>query len=469
MLFQNESSRESNFKAPPPEAILGAAPPLGDDANPLFSVGDVAELLPPPSPYQTSDFYPPEFISSLENSIKSTIAEHASGALLLIQISNLSMIINAYDHDTSEIVVHDLTKSIRLLLSENDTIQRLQRDQLGIILSNSYPEDTAITAGRIHNLLQNFGRDDFATASLYIMGVIGSVSFPSETADAHDALDKAYVAIGSQQSSSQRTYQSTRHEADLCRQQMGLANFMFRAVKEKRLRMAYQPIIDSRTGEIAHYESLLRIVSPTGKISSAGALIPIAEKMGMIDIIDQKVMESVVEEVRRSPNVHLAFNVSNMTTENHVWLDAFTRLIKETPEIAPRLTVEITETAAQRDLNNAAYFVASLQALGCQVALDDFGSGYTSFRQLKALSVDMVKIDGVFVKDLATNSDNQFFVKILTDFAQGFGLKTVAEFVENGETAKILMEMGVDYLQGYYLGKPENHRSWLNNGEYQKE
>jgi EAL domain-containing protein (putative c-di-GMP-specific phosphodiesterase class I) len=107
-----------------------------------------------------------------------------------------------------------------------------------------------------------------------------------------------------------------------------------------------------------------------------------------------------------------------------------------------------------------------LQAMGCLVALDDFGSGYTSFRQLKAISVDMVKIDGAFVKDIAQSADNQFFVKTLMQFAQGFGLQTVAEFVENGEIAKILMEMGVDYLQGYYLGKPENHRRWLNEGEY---
>jgi EAL domain-containing protein (putative c-di-GMP-specific phosphodiesterase class I) len=290
-----------------------------------------------------------------------------------------------------------------------------------------------------------------------------------ETADANDALDKAYVTVNSMQSTPQRTYESTRHEADQCRQQMGLANYFFKAMKEKRLRMAYQPVIDSITGNTVHYEALLRIVNSAGKISSAGALIPVAERMGLIDVIDTLVMGLIVDELRGSPDVTLAFNVSNMTTENGVWLDNFRQKLKETPEIAPRIIVEITETAAQRDLRSAAFFVASLQELGCQVALDDFGSGYTSFRQLKALSVDMVKIDGVFVKDLAQSADNQFFVKTLMDFAQGFGLKTVAEFVETGEVAKTLMGMGVDYLQGYYFGKPENHRSWLHDGEYRKE
>ena len=134
----------------------------------------------------------------------------------------------------------------------------------------------------------------------------------------------------------------------------------------------------------------------------------------------------------------------------------------------PRLIVEITETATQLDMRRTAYFVATIQSLGGLVALDDFGSGYTSFRQLKSLSVDMVKIDGAFVRDLVDNADNRFFVKTLLDFTNGFGLKAVAEFVETGEIAKMLMELGVEYMQGYYFGKPENVRGWIDDGEFAK-
>ena len=419
--------------------------------------------------YPGSDFYPREFVETLEQAINSAINEHRAGSLMLISISNLSMIVNAYGHDTSEIVMHDLIKMITAILSPGDRAQRIQRDQLGIVLPNAYPEDVAILAQRIYTIIQNFGRDSFASVALHIIGTIGSACFPQETSDAHDALDKAYVAVNSLQSNSYSTYDMTRPEADQCRQQMGLANYLFKAYKEKRLRLSYQPIIERKTGQTSHYEALLRLVNQNGKISSAGALIPVAEKMGMIDIIDTMVMEMVINELRNASDVRLAFNVSNMTTENSVWLDRLSQLIKETPEIASRLIVEITETAIHRDLRRAGFFVASLQALGCQVALDDFGSGYTSFRQLKALSVDMVKIDGIFIKDLAESSDNRFFVKTLLDFAQGFGLQTVAEFVENGEITKILMEMGVDFLQGYYFGKPANHRVWLNEGEYSSE
>lgn len=419
--------------------------------------------------YPGCNFYPADFIEALENATHNAIAEHSSGALLLVSVSNLSMIINAYGHDTSEIVMHDLMKMIEAILPSGTLVQRLQRDQVGIVLTGSYPEDTVTTAGRIHNIIQNFGRDNFATASLHLIGAIGSVNFPIEATGAHDALDKAYVAINSMQTAPHRTFELTRREADMCRQQMGLANYLLKAFKEQRLRLAFQPVIASKTGKTAHYEALFRIISQTGKISSGGALIPIAEKMGLIDLIDTMVMKMTIAELRHADNVTIAFNVSNMTTENPVWLDQLSQLLKETPEIASRLIVEITETAVLRDLRRTAFFVASLQSMGCQVALDDFGSGYTSFRQLKALSVDMVKIDGVFVKDLAHSADNRFFVKTLLDFAAGFGLTTVAEFVETGEIAKVLMEMGVDYLQGYYFGKPENHRTWLDEGEYKSE
>ena len=430
---------------------------------------DIPKAAGTPSEFPGSTFYPPEFIDMLDQAIHTAIDDHTAGALLLVSINNLPMIINSYGHDTSEIVMHDLMQMIKAVLNENDIIYRLQRDQVAIILNNRYPEDTTILAQRIHNIFQNFGRDSFSTTSLYIIGTTGSVNFPLETSSAQDALDKAYIAINGFQGTHHKTYETTKHEVEQCRQQMGLANYLFRAYQEKRLRLAYQPVIVSKTGEVCHYEALLRLSNSAGKISSAGALIPVAERMGLIDLIDRMVLEMVFAELQRSPQVTLAMNVSNLTTEDLVWLDYATQLLKDAPDVASRLIIEITETAAQRDLRRTAFFVATLQSLGCQVALDDFGSGYTSFRQLQALSVDMVKIDGAFIKDLAHNADNRLFVKTLLSFTEGFHLQTVAEFVETGEVAKILMDMGVDAMQGYYFAKPQNHRSWLNEGEYSKD
>lgn len=395
--------------------------------------------------------------------------KNTSGAVLLVHFSNLAMIINAYGHDMSEQVVRDIMGRIEFVITAKDKVIRCQRDQLILCLANAYPEDSEQMARRITNIVQNYGRETYLSSALHVMANISSVHFLSETKDPKDALDKAYTALHSSQESIYRPYAIAKLQADQCRQQMGLASYLFTAYQENRLRMAWQPVVSTTKGHTAHYEALLRIKGTNGKISSAGALIPVAEKMGLIDTIDEMVMELVIKELRNDPNVSLAFNVSNNTTENHIWLDRLHALLDETPEIASRLVVEITETAAQRDLRRVAYFVASLQSMGCSVALDDFGSGYTSFRQLKALSVDYVKIDGVFIRDIATNADSRFFVKTMLDFIKGFGLKSVAEFVENGEVAKILMDLGVDYLQGYYLGKPANTRPWLNEGEYKAE
>ncbi len=413
--------------------------------------------------------YPSEFIHKLQSTINIRQKDNGSGALLLVSIDNLAMIINGYGHEFSERTVSGLIALMSNILSKDDSIARLQRDQFGIILARSHPGDTESTAARLANIVQNYGREHYATSSLHVIGAVGAVHFPQETQSASDALDKAYVALNSPQESFLRVYSDMHQEADACRQQMGLASYLYSAMHENRLRLAWQPIVESKTGRIAHYEGLLRLIGLNGKVTSAGALIPVAEKMGLIEPIDTMVLDMIAKELRTYPNVSLAFNVSNLTTENPIWLERLQTIIQETPDIAPRMIVEITETAMHANLRRAAYFVAAIQSLGAQVALDDFGSGYTSFRQIKALSVDMVKIDGVFIKDLAYNADNRFFVKTLLEFTHGFGLPSVAEFVETGDTAKLLMEYGMEYMQGYYFGKPENTRRWVNTGEYSKD
>jgi EAL domain-containing protein (putative c-di-GMP-specific phosphodiesterase class I) len=129
--------------------------------------------------------------------------------------------------------------------------------------------------------------------------------------------------------------------------------------------------------------------------------------------------------------------------------------------MAERLTVEITETVALEDIDETARFVRSLRDLGCRVALDDFGAGYTSFRNLKALAVDCVKIDGSYVRGLEDNVDNQLFVRTLLGLAEGLGLVTVAECVETAPEAALLTRRGVRFLQGWHFGKPEIDRPWL--------
>jgi diguanylate cyclase (GGDEF)-like protein len=406
--------------------------------------------------------YPEEFRAALEKSIAESRQDGLCTALVLVSIENLSMIMSGYGHKISEEVMQALMNSVVSFLADKDIMARLQKDQFSIILQSTTPEEITYVTERINGAIQQFGYHS-EYGSLHVLPSVVCIELSGERANAEEALDQAYIALRHNRGMVHQSFDENQLESANSRQEMGLANYLSKAIKEERLRLAYQPIIESKTGNISHYEALLRIVSHDGKISSAGALIPIAERMGLINIIDELVLDMVVREVRQVPDITLAFNVSNLTTSNKQWLSYLKKLIAETPDIAERLIIEITETAVHRDLRKTAYFVAAVQSMGIQVALDDFGSGYTSFRQLKSLSVDMVKIDGVFVRDLVDNHDNRLFVKTMLDFTNGFGLKAVAEFVENGEIAKMLIDLGVEYMQGYYFGRPENHRRWLDD------
>lgn len=410
--------------------------------------------------------YPPDFMLKLEGSIATCRKQEKCGALLLVMIDNLSMILEAHGHQMTEEIASSLCGSIANLVdSDGSSIHRIQRDQFAVIVPNCTQDYIPSLASQINHLAQNYGVT--ASVPVHIITSVGSVDFPLSAGTAIEAVDKAYVALRNKTGlNCYSGYEGSENTQQTSIKQMELAQYLTTAIQTNRLRLAYQPVINAKTGAVAHYECLLRLVDQNGKINSAGVLIPIAEKMGMINIIDHLVLEMVFKELAQAPDVVLAYNISNMTTSDRKWYGRFTEIATRHPDIASRMVIEITETAAHRDLRETAYFVASLQEYGARVALDDFGSGYTSFRQLKALSVDMIKIDGSFVKDLVDNVDNRFFVKTLLDFTNAFGLDSVAECVETGETAKLLMELGVQFMQGYYFAKALNYRDWLNDGEY---
>ncbi len=401
--------------------------------------------------------YPKSFLDALTQLNHAAREEQKQAALILVAIDNLAMIMSGYSMAVAEAVMGELHQLLREQAGNRASVVRVQRDQFGILM----PETNDSAAERWCHAIEDAIRSYSYTSRYGELHCLSSSSYqilPDTLSAPEEILGRALVILteGSGNEFEREDISGAEH-----REEMGLANYLGQAVKEGRLRLAYQPVIDSKTGSVAHYEALLRLCAEDGTITSAGALIPIAERMGFIPMIDCIVLEKVVTELRLDKDVHLALNVSNMTIQDSRWLTLLTELMTATPEVADRLTVEITETAVHGDLKHSARFCAEVQALGCLIALDDFGSGYTSFRQLKTLSIDFVKIDGAFIRDLTDNADSRLFVKILLDFTKGFGLKSVAEFVETGEVAKMLMDLGVDYLQGYYFGKPSNTRPWV--------
>lgn len=405
--------------------------------------------------------YPQSFIEAIATHDAAARQHSKPGALVIVSIDNLAMIMSGYSMAVAEAV---MTELLAVIATHNPggLSTRVQRDQFGVLLTGKGEHEVAQWCGEIEAAIRSYS---YASryGDLHCLATTSYQLVPDKLSSAEEILGRTIVNLTETENDEHFRPDVSGAES---REEMGMANFLGQAVQEGRIKLAWQPVIDSKTGKVAHYEGLLRLFGEDGKISSAGTLIPIAERMGFIPMIDKLVLEKVVEELRHDKHVSLALNVSNLTTQDHSYFTQLAKLVEETPEIGPRLIIELTETAVHGDLKHMARFCAEVQSLGCQVALDDFGAGYTSFRQLKALSVDMVKIDGAFIRDLTDNADSRFFVKTLLDFTRGFGLTSVAEFVENGEIAKMLMELGVDYLQGYYFAKPMNHRPWLKEGEY---
>jgi EAL domain-containing protein (putative c-di-GMP-specific phosphodiesterase class I) len=231
------------------------------------------------------------------------------------------------------------------------------------------------------------------------------------------------------------------------------------ALRQDRLFFAYQPVVCAATGRVDYFECLLRMRDEEGGIVSGGEFITIVEELGWIGRIDRYVLEKTVQDLATDPEVRLGLNISGMTACDRPWLRSLTSLLRHRRDIAHRLVIEITETAALGDIAESARFVGSLRGAGCRVALDDFGAGHTSLRHLQILPVDIVKIDGSLVRNLRSRPQARVFLRHLIGLINGFGLTTVAECVENAEDAALLRAEGIGYLQGYHFGRPASGRA----------
>jgi len=233
------------------------------------------------------------------------------------------------------------------------------------------------------------------------------------------------------------------------------------ALRQNRLFFAFQPVVCAVTGKTDYFECLLRMRDVGGSIIAGGEFITPIEQLGLIGFIDDHALELTVRELARHPGVRLGLNVSGLTACVGSWLQSLISVVRHRPDVARRLVVEITETAALSDLEEAARFVDTLRRAGCRVALDDFGVGHTSSRHLETLAVDTVKIDGSFVRNLADSRESRVFLRDLLGLISGFGCTTVAEGIENAADEAVARAEGFGYLQGYHLGPPTIERAWL--------
>ncbi|HJD57140.1 MAG TPA: EAL domain-containing protein, partial [Rickettsia endosymbiont of Sericostoma sp. HW-2014] len=206
-----------------------------------------------------------------------------------------------------------------------------------------------------------------------------------------------------------------------------------------------------------YYECLLRVPDTNNYLCSVGAIIPEAEKKGLIFIVDQVVLEMAIKELDANPDLMLSVNISNIGTLDSPLLVIAEKLL-QTYDVSGRLIIEITETSLNQHYQQITYFMHRLRKYGCKFALDDFGSGFTSFKQLQNLPIDIIKIDGSYVRNITSDLQSQDFIKRLINLSEDLGIQTVAEFVENGKIAKFLINLKIDAMQGDFFSPASVNR-----------
>lgn len=394
---------------------------------------------------------------ALGDLLSNTSRSPANGAFLLAGVNDLTLINETYGFDVGDEVITIVGKRLPRVLRGKDCIGRFSSNKFGLVLHNCKAEGVEAIARRLMAAIGDSILDTSVGAVAATIS-IGAVILPDDATGAQSAVGRALSALdvarvnrGDQFS----FYVPCERKETERKQNVAIADDIIRAINDRRMMIALQPIVTSRSHEPELYECLLRMRRMDGSVVSAGEFIPVAEQFGLAKLIDHRVLELAIELLRTMPKVKLALNVSAATTTNPEWISALESLTGKDRSILERITIEITETTAISDVKAAIEFVSSLKTLGCRVALDDFGAGYTSFRSLRDLGVDMVKIDGSFIENLGTDAEDEMFVRTLIDLARSFGVVTVGEWVGDERTVQLLEKAGVSYMQGYFFGAPE--------------
>ena len=398
----------------------------------------------------------------LSQAIESAKAESRNCAFLVASVDRLAMINDSFGFDAADEVILGVGERLARSLRSSDVIGRTAGNKFGVLLKNCREPEIAVVAKRLREAVRGHGIET-RTGVVAATCSVGAVWLPQAASTSQEAMLRAEQALEKARANGRdgfAAYEPSPQRETLRLRQMQIADEVMLALKENRLKLAYQPIIAARSRQVSHYECLLRMARPDDSIVTAGHFVPAAEQMGIVHLVDRFALESTVAQLKAHKAITLAVNVSGTASSDPAWLQDFVDYVRSAKDVASRLIVELTETAALHHFEENAQFVSQLRELGVRVAIDDFGAGYTSFRNLQLLHVDTVKIDGSYVKDLSASPENQVFVRTLVGLARNFDIKTVAEWVGSDEDAALLQTFGVDYFQGFHFGEPVTDPRW---------
>lgn len=402
-----------------------------------------------------------KFIEEFEKSLRTAIRYKHNNALLYLDLDQFKDINDTSGHSAGDELLKLVAKTLKRVTRFTDLVARLGGDEFAVLMPESDALGAVALAQKIQNELQKIHLE-YGNVKHKVSSSIGIVNYPIHDATIHELMGFSDLAMYKAKSAGKNTYHVFSAD-DQTREQLETRVFWKHkiedALENNLFVLHYQPILNIENNVIQHYEVLIRMREPSsGQIRLPGKFIEIAEEVGLIQSIDHFVIQHSIMHLARLQkkglNVKFAINLSGSVVDAPVLLPFLKRLIKKYDIDPAGLIFEVTETAAVSNLQQAKLMMTAVKALGCQFSLDDFGVGFASFNYMRQLPIDIIKIDGIFIKDLDKNADDQLFVKALIDVAKGLGKKTIAEFVENKDILTLLRQYGVDYAQGYHVGRP---------------
>jgi EAL domain-containing protein (putative c-di-GMP-specific phosphodiesterase class I) len=349
------------------------------------------------------------------------------------------------------------------------SIGRLGSDDFAVFFTD-IPPVQAIQVARLINA--GFRMDADTRGSDELSACSGLALCPNHSRDAQELLSFANLALIQAKTKGRGSWHMYSPEELLREQALSKAqtvSLIDRALARDGFELHFQPIVSLTDKPSSHFEALVRMRDEHGSMVFPGLFIPVAEQTGQIRNIDRWVIRRAIKELaQQSEQLCLAVNLSGRSLGDSGLVNEIRQSLADSKVGPHRLILEITETTALAEIDAARELLSSLHELGCTIALDDFGVGFSSFQYLKQLPVDYVKIDGSFIRGLDKNEDDRVFVRALNEAVHGYGKRTIAEFVENAEILRLLKEYGVDFAQGYHLGKPRPELIYSSAGIFRK-
>lgn len=403
---------------------------------------------------------------ALEAAIANVKTAERGAAYLLVGIDDLGAVNADFGFDAADKVIVEIADRLASVVGEEDQIGRVAGTKFGIVITSCDEASLREVCARLMNAVRESvieTRRGGVAASISI----GAVTLPENADTCNIAMARAEAALDAakrQGKSSWSAFSDNTDTVSMRRRNTHMSDIILTALNERRVRLAFQPIVTDMGETARKFECLIRMRGDNGQEIPAPEFIPAAERLGLVHLLDRRVLELATNTLEVCPNIHLNVNISMETVKDFVWAESYISHLRANQHLCSRITVELTETQVIDAIDASIEFVSEIKKLGCSFGIDDFGAGYTSFRNLKAMDIDILKIDGSFVTGVSSSRENQLFVRTLLDLARNFGMMTVAEWVDNEADAMLLKGLGVDYLQGFLLGKPETAPDWLPDG-----